>query len=150
MADNKLVGIEVATRLLARAVSDLSEDVGDAEIAAGRVEEAVGRMDKRIEDLAKGQAELRAEIAASRAATEQAVSLTKELEGRSLPGRIVGWAGANPLLTVAIIGMLLLFQSGYAYLIPSLLGAATHDTPHDPPTGPVDAAPPPSLPAGSE
>jgi hypothetical protein len=120
------------------------------EIAVGRLEERLDKLDKRIEDLTKGLIELRAEIAASRAATERAVSIAQELEGRSLPGRLVAWAGANPLLTVAIIGMLLLFQSGYAYLIPSLLGAATHDLPHDPPVVPVDAAPTPPGPAGSE
>jgi len=133
VAEARLVGIEVAVRLQARAIQDLSEDLGDLGLAVGRLEEQLRRLEQGTETL-------RAELAASRAATERAVSLVQELESRSLPGRIVSWAAANPMLTAAIIGMLLLFQSGYAYLIPSLLGG-THVPPPVVP-GPVDV---PSL-----
>ena len=139
-ADNKLTGLEVAARLQARALDDLAGEIGDLELAVGRTEAAAKAATAEI-------AALRAEIAASRASTEAAVSLLKEMESKSLPSRIFGWALANPIPAVVIVGLLLLAQSGYSYLIPQLLGGVSNANPAL--VHPVSPAPSPAPPAPS-
>lgn len=140
VADNKLVGIEVAMRLSARAVEDLADELDEAidrmEIAVGRAETAATAT--------------KAEIATLTTEIKAAVSLIKELESRSLPSRIAAWATANPLQLVLLVGMLLLFQSGYAYLIPRLFVPAASPGATYGSLPPADPTRPPALSSGGE
>lgn len=138
--DNKLNGLEVAARLQARALDDLAGEIGDLELAVGRMEAAAKTTAGEI-------AALRGEIAASRTATEAAVSLLKDLESKSLPSRIFGWAMSNPIPAVLIVALLLLAQSGYSYLIPQILGGINANPVHHPvPPSPSPAPPAPPEP----